>query len=122
MYTVGNTDGSADAAIINHTHAYIDGSGNTLTQLSVSVTTNEAGQHAHSITSIKGSKTGKGAFTGFDPNAGDSIQWNPEFSTEAVDAHTHSFSYTYTLPALANPGGGEAVTNRNLPPYRAVYM
>lgn len=108
------TGGYKDTSLLNHTHEY--------TAATVEIAS--SGTHNHDIY-VKPSKVGTGAWTGAEGNAGDNvtssggstkipIQW----VNESDGGHSHSF----TLPSLKYEGDLDDVTDRNLPPYLAVYM
>ena len=101
-YSLGSGGGSADAIVVEHTHAY-------------STDTISGGGHKHKI-SLPITKLGQDDYTGVNGNAGDKVKdyLYPETTRESVGRHQH------TLPAILK--SGEAGTGKNLPPYLAVYM
>lgn len=105
LYYSRKTGGSADAIVVAHKHSY-EG---TVTK------TEAAGAHTHTVTH-KASKTGIDEYTGFEGNAGDKWKQKVKAEVSTDGEHTHKI----TLPEVA--AAGYDGTNKNLPPYVAVYM
>ena len=108
-YFVGSTGGSADSIVVKHTHEY--------SSKTFQGQTDQAGSHSHTV-SFKASRAGTGNWTGFEGNAGNKDKGSVTSTTNISDPHTHTF--TFTLPSISEKG--EAGTDKNLPPYIAVYM
>lgn len=111
IYKFGNTGGSADAITVKHAHSF-----------SNSVTTNETGAHSHTVkwfdTSAHDSSTDntlRSADSG-DGGGVSSSNW-PKIETTEQGKHSH----TFTLSGNTAESGSDG-TNKNLPPYIAVYM
>ena len=106
---IGDTGGSADAIVVNHTHT---ASTNSAGSHNHTGSTSSAGNHRHSITS--GSGTSSGGRAADTSNTGATIY------TNYAGAHTHSFttnstgSHSHTVTVN---GAGSSGTNANLPPY-----
>ena len=106
---IGDTGGSADAIVVNHTHS---ASTNSAGNHSHTGSTSSAGNHRHSATS--GSGTSSGGRAADTSNSGATIY------TNYAGAHTHSFttnstgSHSHTVTVN---GAGSSGTNANLPPY-----
>lgn len=89
-YSIGDTGGSADSVLIEHTHTG---------------TTNAAGSHSHSITMYGGAG---GTGTGANGLWGRYFGTTMSHSTATGGAHTHSLTVS---------SAGVSNTNTNLPPY-----
>lgn len=110
-YKYGSTGGSADAIAVKHAHSF-----------SNDVKTNEAGAHSHKVTwfdtSAHDSSTDD-TFRSADSGDGGGVSssnW-PDINTTSNGAHTHSFKLSGNTAESGSDG-----TNKNLPPYIAVYM
>lgn len=110
-YTYAKKDGSADAIAVKHTHSF-----------SNDVTTNETGAHSHTIkwfdTSAHDSSTDN-TFRSADSGDGggvDTKHW-PKIETTSDGNHKHTFKLSGNTSESGSDG-----TNKNLPPYIAVYM
>ena len=98
-YTAGNTGGSADAVIVDHSHNY-------------SGTTDANGSHNHET----GLSSGGGGSSPYLKANTSSPEQNRLY-TSTVGNHQHGFSGTTN-----GANGGVSGTNANLPPYVVVYM
>ena len=110
-YKYGSTGGSADAVVIKHAHTFNN-----------AVTTNKTGAHYHTIkwfdTSAHDSSVDN-TFRSADSNDGGGVgesKW-PKIETTSDGAHEHTFTLSGNTAEAGNDG-----TNKNLPPYIAVYM
>ena len=111
IYKYGNTGGSANAIAVKHAHSFNN-----------SITTNETGGHSHTIkwfdTSAHDGSTDdtfRSAYSGYSGGVG-SGNW-PKIETTEQGKHSH----TFTLSGDTAESGYDG-TNKNLPPYIAVYM
>lgn len=95
-YALGDTGGSADAAVITHTHV---------------ATIQNGGAHSH-LTYPFGQP---GAGTNFADRTLASVNGAVSVSTDAAGVHNHSAT-------VAAPVGSVSGTGRNLPPYYALYF
>ena len=102
--TAGSTGGSRDAIVVSHSHTF-------------SGITSNNGYHSHTIRyhSYNGSQGSANANISGNGYGGSLYQdWN-NLGTVASGSHTHSYSGTTST-------NGEAGTEKNMPPYLAVYM
>lgn len=111
IYKFGNTGGSADAIAVKHAHSFNN-----------DVTTNETGAHSHTVkwfdTSAHDSSTDN-TLRSADSNDGGGVgesHW-PKIETTSSGAHKHTFKLSGNTVESGSDG-----TNKNLPPYIAVYM
>lgn len=111
IYKYGSTGGSADAVAVKHAHSF-----------SNDITTNETGAHSHTIkwfdTSAHDSRTDN-TFRSADSGDGGGVSeshW-PKIETTSNGAHKHTFKLSGNTAEAGSDG-----TNKNLPPYIAVYM
>lgn len=117
-WAVGDTGGSADAVVVEHTHsATTESSGSH----SHSGTTASAGSHTHTLTIYaQAGIDRKDRVTGYGANGTAGTSSAPVASS---GAHTHTFStnttgaHTHTVTVSS---AGEAGTDKNLPPYYAL--
>lgn len=111
IYKYGSELGCADAVVIKHSHSF-----------SNDVTTNETGAHSHTVkwfdTSAHDSGTDN-TLRSADSGDGGGVSeshW-PTITTTSNGAHKHTFE----LSGNTDESGFDG-TNKNLPPYIAVYM
>jgi hypothetical protein len=110
IYQYASKGGSADAIIPTHEHAIN----------SKKVEISSSGDHGHSVTKQGTAHDGSKDDTFRTAQSSKSGKKDITWSIPESGAHTHSF--TLSGMTTANAEGGEDVTNKNLPPYLAVYM
>ena len=111
IYRYGMSGGSADAVTVKHKHSFSDNG-----------TTDPAGDHSHTVlwfdTSAHDSKTDN-TFRSADSGDGGGVseeKW-PTINTNSAGTHSHPFAVAGNTSEY-----GEDGTNKNLPPFIAVYM
>lgn len=99
---LGETGGSKNATLVNHTHTY-------------NGTTASAGSHQHDQTLAGLDVFGQGGTSSPSGLYGGSTGAATKNLTASAGAHTHTYSGT-------TDSSGTSATNANLPPYITVYM
>jgi hypothetical protein len=107
-YTVATMDGDANAVVVAHEHTFDN----------VTVTTSENGSHnhTHKQRATAHDTSNDNCFRSANSSQGGSIEVT--ITTGTAGAHTH----TVNLYGIQTMSTGEDGTNKNLPPYLAVYM
>jgi hypothetical protein len=122
-YAQFSTGGSADAAIVTHTH--IATSTPNTTGLSLSATThthqtgNMVGDHTHQYATITGTGTLAGGTTYGVANVATGTSSGGHYHDIAASgSHTHDVTGTMTVATTnAAPAGAVAAADKNMPPY-----
>lgn len=108
-YTYAKKDGSADAIVVAHLHEFESGS-------TASTTTAGAHTHSHNQWATAHDASKDNCFR--SANSGKSGGINVNITTGSAGNHTHSID----LSKVKTKTVGSVGTNKNLPPYLAVYM
>lgn len=125
-YAAAATGGSKDAVVVSHNHAATTAAEST--DHTHSGTTGSSGSHDHLSNAAGGA--GDGGSLGTSAGSSYPVPWgnpagNPQVRTSADGAHTHAFtsggrSAAHTH-AVTVDAAGVAGTDKNLPPYYALY-
>ena len=112
-FAAGTTGGSANAIVVNHSHAAYSSSSSS----SSSIVSDPGHTHSGRVATVLGGFQGQG---GFEEGRG-----NPDWSTASIDAASTGISVNTTTSTSTSTSIGSAGsdgTNANLQPYIVVYM